>query len=137
MKRITSLVVLCLALAAPLALRADTLGVGTINGYVYDRANRPVPSATVQVFRAQLDGKWENTPYARRTTNDAGFFTFVGLPQGRYFVLGVKLGYQAGCSPRLPLVSNAMHRVTLHLARRGSSQTRCPENAPEDNELLF
>lgn len=137
MMKLISLAALCLALLVPISLRADTLGLGTINGYLYGHNGAPVPEAAALVFQAQPDGHWTDTPYAKRTTNQKGFFSFIGLPQGKYFVLATKNGYQPDCTPRLVVVSNALQRVTLHLRPKGTAKTACPENAGEGNEIYF
>jgi len=137
MMKLISLAALCLALLVPISLRADTLGLGTINGSIYDHNGAPLPGAVVLAFQAQLDGQWTDTPYAKRTTNQKGFFSLIGLPQGKYFVLATKNGYQPNCSPRIVVVSNTLHHMTLQLRPKGTAKTACPEDASGANELYF
>jgi outer membrane receptor protein involved in Fe transport len=66
---------LSLALSAPLFAQRTT---GTINGTVKDETGAVLPGVVVTVSGANIAGSQD------ATTNDSGFYRFVGLPPGEY-----------------------------------------------------
>jgi hypothetical protein len=77
---ICSLFVLFFCIAAPVALKAQTAGEGTLTGTVRDSAGAVVTGATVTATDVATNISTE------RTTSSAGGFTIAPLPPGVYTV---------------------------------------------------
>jgi hypothetical protein len=77
-----------LAFATPLALRAQTAGEGTITGSVSDSTGAAIPNATVAATNEATNISTE------RTSTSAGLYTIAPLPVGYYTVTVTAKGFK-------------------------------------------
>jgi hypothetical protein len=107
-----SFLVLCCVMALSTAVRADDVS-GSVNGFVYGGDilgdhSFPIRHATVSVY------SWDHSaPVARRFTDDNGFFTFLGLPPGRYYMSAGANGYSFYCPRRVVAIPGGFYRTNL------------------------
>ena len=83
--RFTLLLAVCLLVAAPLAVFAQT--TGTIDGTVSDQNSGALPGVTVELTSPNLQGS------RTLVTGNDGHFRFVSLPPGRYTISASLSGF--------------------------------------------
>ena len=72
-------------MAIPVRGSADDIG-GVVSGYVRDEYDRPLNAATVTL-------RSSDTPVSFRTTDRKGYFTFLAVLPGTYFVIADQRDY--------------------------------------------
>jgi Carboxypeptidase regulatory-like domain len=89
---------------------------GTLTGVARAADNAPLPNYTVRVRRADDGGLAATT-----TTNQAGEFTFTGLPQGSYIVeIADAAGKVVGMSPAVAVAAGGSVSVTVGATAAGA-----------------
>jgi hypothetical protein len=106
--------------AAP--ARSDDVS-GVISGFIVDERSLPISHATVSISAV-------DAAHGVRVTDGKGFFTFLGLLPGRYYVVASKEG-RGLCSGSLSVIPGVTTsiKVTLRLHRRVSGH--CSFTQPE------
>jgi Carboxypeptidase regulatory-like domain len=129
------IVAFCFALGVSTPVLADDVS-GSINGFVYSGGIRgpyvtPIKHATVFVY------SWDNSaPVAGRVTDGTGFFSFLGLLPGRYYILARATGYHFYCPRKLVIIPGGLSRVNLSLDEK-ALLVRCSRQAWGDEGIYF
>ncbi len=96
-----------MALVCLAALPASAQTRGTISGYIRDASGGSVPAASVVLTE-------ENTGSRRQTTsNQEGYYQFLGLVAGRYAVEGEASGFKKSASTGLELATDQNLRADI------------------------
>lgn len=110
MIRVSTVLILCLALTASAAV------VGSVRGVIHDPQHRPVAGAMVMIKAKASD--WSST-----TTSDAnGEFVFSALPLGEYVVSAAGLGFEQ-TQQNVMVVSGSQPVLHLALNVAGAKET--------------
>ncbi|MBV8671072.1 MAG: carboxypeptidase regulatory-like domain-containing protein [Candidatus Eremiobacteraeota bacterium] len=120
--RSTAALALCgvLVLIAARVSADDVSGV--ISGFIVDERSAPVSHATVSISAA-------DAAHGVRVTDDKGFFAFLGVLPGRYYVVANKNG-RGACSGSVSVLAGITTsvKVTLRPPRRSGG---CHFTQPE------
>jgi Carboxypeptidase regulatory-like domain len=127
--------VLCCLLAMAVPIRADDVS-GAINGFVYGGNMQghhgvPVGNATVTVTSA--DG---SATVSRHVTDGNGFFTFLGLLPGRYYISAAGLHYRTHCYTKAVVVPGSLVHVMLQVDS-ARVLVRCAHQDWGDEGIIF
>ena len=106
-RRIATLLLLCLIVALPAPVLAQT-GLATVTGIVMDSSGGAIPGATVTATNQAT-----NVPYTG-VTNEAGTYIITGVPIGQYIVRVELQGFKSAQSP-VALSANQTARVDFTL----------------------
>jgi hypothetical protein len=98
------------------AARSDDVS-GVISGVIVDERSLPVSHAIVSVSAA-------DAARGVRVTNSRGFFTFLGLLPGRYYVVASK-GTGQVCSGSLSVIPGVTTNVRVTIRPRWRSSRPC------------
>lgn len=101
--------------------RSDDVS-GVISGFIVDERSMPVAHALVSISAV-------DAAHAVRVTNDKGFFTFLGLLPGRYYVVASK-GNRALCSGSLSVLVGVTTNIKVTLRQHHRSGP-CSFTQPE------
>jgi outer membrane receptor protein involved in Fe transport len=116
------LIVLLLCLILPGSLLSQVT-TGSISGYVFDPAGRPIPAAQVKLVDVLH-------PSVRSvTTSPTGSYRFIGLPPTIYTVSAVAPGFSESTQSGVTLAVDMELVLDLHLAL-GSVKTRIEVSSP-------
>ena len=105
-----------LLFALPIASpsRADDVS-GDINGYVYSE-NASGDHRTHMQRATVLLYSWDNSaPVGRRVSDDSGFFSFLGVLSGRYYVVARVAGYRPDCWQRVVIIPGSSRRINVYM----------------------
>ena len=114
---------------------------GDINGYVYSQnasgQQLPIRNASVYVVLAETyNHQNAPPPVARRVTGQNGFYTFLGILPGRYYVVVQAKGYHGTCWPRVVVIPNTFQRINLKLTTH-RQLARCQYPGWPDDAIIF
>ncbi len=117
--------------------RADGVS-GGISGFVYGtsvhgHAPNPLRHATVVV------SSWDHSaPTARRVTDDKGFFSFLNVLPGRYYVFAKARGYRGYCPLRVVVIPGSLQNTRMYLATSSKQvDPMCAHQHWSDDGIIF
>ena len=128
----------CTAILTGALASADDVS-GGVRGYVLGPDGKALNHATVYVVSAD-----KRSPLSERTTDEHGFFTFLGLLPGRYFVEAwtSEDGLPWGCPPQVVVIPNSYISLMLHLRQLPRNISKaiirdCSHLAWPDDGIIF